>query len=43
MENFLIRGFDQLGDVNDWGELLLPRLREGIEKLQPTERVLAHH
>ena len=32
VENFLIRGFDQLGDVHDWGELLLPRLREGIEE-----------
>ena len=43
VENFLIRGFDQLGDVNDWGELLLPRLRAGIEERQPTERLLAHH
>lgn len=32
VENFLIRGFDQLGDVRDWGELLLPRLRDGIEQ-----------
>ena len=31
VENFLMRGFDQLGDVQDWGEHLVPRLRAGIE------------
>lgn len=34
VHNFLIRGFDQLGDVQDWGELLLPRLRAGIAQKQ---------
>ena len=31
VENFLMRGFDQLGDVQDWGVHLLPHLRAGIE------------
>lgn len=26
---FLIRGFDPLGDVRDWGAELVPALREG--------------
>lgn len=39
VENFLIRGFDQLRDVQDWGEHLLPRLRAGIE--QRVQRVPA--
>lgn len=30
VQNFLIRGFDQLGDVQDWGEHLIPHLRAGI-------------
>ena len=30
VQNFLIRGFDQLADVQDWGEHLLPVLRAGI-------------
>ena len=42
VENFLIRGFDQLGDVQDWGELLIPKLRAGIaEKQAATWQVLA--
>ena len=38
VENFLIRGFDQLGDVQDWGELLIPELRAGIAAKQATDR-----
>lgn len=38
VENFLIRGFDQLGDVQDWGELLVPRLRAGIAAKQAAGR-----
>jgi len=34
MESFLVRGFDQLGDVQDWGELLIPKLRAGIPEKQ---------
>ena len=42
VENFLIRGFDQLGDVQDWGELLIPKLRAGIaEKQAAAWQVLA--
>ena len=42
VENFLIRGFDQLGDVQDWGALLIPKLRAGIaEKQAATWQVLA--
>lgn len=37
VENFLIRGFDQLGDVQDWGELLIPPLRAGIAAKQGTD------
>ena len=37
VENFLIRGFDQLGDVQDWGELLIPTLRAGIATKQAAE------
>ena len=29
MENFLVRGFYQLGDVQDWGELLIPKSAPG--------------
>ena len=38
MENFLIRGFDQLGDVEDWGKLLIPELRAGIAVKQESPR-----
>ncbi|QNN82247.1 LLM class flavin-dependent oxidoreductase [Brachybacterium sp. Z12] len=38
VENFLIRGFDQLGDVQDWGELLIPALRAGIAEKQAAQR-----
>ncbi|MGO1628167.1 hypothetical protein [Microbacterium sp.] len=34
VENFLIRGFDQLGDVQGWGELPIPKLRAGIAAKQ---------
>jgi alkanesulfonate monooxygenase len=34
VHNFLIRGFDQLADVQDWGEHLLPALRAGIDQRQ---------
>lgn len=37
VEKFLIRGFDQLGDVQDWGELLIPKLRAGIAAKQAVE------
>ncbi|MGP9604171.1 LLM class flavin-dependent oxidoreductase [Brachybacterium sp. AOP42-E1-35] len=37
VENFLIRGFDQLGDVQDWGELLIPALRAGIAAKQAAQ------
>lgn len=30
VRKFLVRGFDQLGDVEDWGRGLIPRLRAGI-------------
>jgi alkanesulfonate monooxygenase len=29
---FLIRGFDPLGDVRDWGKELIPLLREGVRR-----------
>ncbi|HJC70555.1 MAG TPA: LLM class flavin-dependent oxidoreductase [Candidatus Brachybacterium intestinipullorum] len=38
VENFLIRGFDQLGDVEDWGKLLIPELRAGIAVKQESPR-----
>ena len=32
VRNFLIRGFDQLADVRDWGQHLIPPLRRGIDQ-----------
>ena len=37
---FLIRGFDPLGDVRDWGRELIPLLREGA-RLRDEERAAA--
>lgn len=37
---FLIRGFDPLGDVREWGEELVPALREGA-RLRDEARALA--
>lgn len=34
VRNFLIRGFDQLADVRDWGQHLIPALRSGIDERQ---------
>jgi alkanesulfonate monooxygenase len=41
VENFLIRGFDQLGDVQEWGVHLLPHLRAGIDQRERQVRATA--
>ena len=38
VDTFLIRGFDPLGDVADWGRHLVPLLREGAERARPATR-----